>query len=98
MTMSLEDCVSDGLVQIIRGIKRVCKESLETLNQQQLVLNWRATQRNRARVPQAIEVKLDKLPDSVDESIFSDKRDQAYPHVYDSYFGDGNSVYGRSAA
>ncbi|MEM7430686.1 MAG: type I restriction endonuclease subunit R [Pseudomonadota bacterium] len=74
-------------------VKKVCKELLEALKRQQLVLNWRATQRNRARVRQAIEVHLDKLPERYDETVFADKCDQTYRHVYDSYFGDGGSVY-----
>ena len=78
-------------------VRWVCKELLETLKQQHLVLNCCSTQRNRARIRQVIEVKLDKLPESHDESTSSDNCDQAYRHVYDSYLGDRNSVYGQSA-
>ncbi|WP_405237553.1 type I restriction endonuclease subunit R [Lentisalinibacter orientalis] len=75
------------------NVKRVCKEMMATLKREQLVLNWRVTQRNRARVRRAIELQLDKLPESYGEDIFEEKCEQAYRHVYNSYFGDGQSVY-----
>ena len=41
-----------------------------------------------------IETVLDEtLPESYTPEIYKEKCDIAYQHVYDSYYGDGKSVY-----
>jgi type I restriction enzyme R subunit len=40
-----------------------------------------------------IEQVLDGLPEAFSEDIWRKKCDLAYQHVYDSYFGEGRSIY-----
>jgi type I restriction enzyme, R subunit len=74
-------------------VKKVCKALLETLKAEKLVLDWRSKPQARAAVRQAIEITLDKLPPTYDEAIYVKKCDAAYRHVYDSYYGGGESLY-----
>jgi type I restriction enzyme, R subunit len=74
-------------------VKKVCKALLETLKAEKLVLDWRNKPQARAAVRQAIEVALDKLPAEYDEAIYARKCDAAYRHVYDCYYGGGESLY-----
>ena len=41
----------------------------------------------------AIEVTLDRLPDVFSIDMYREKVERVYQHVYDSYFGEGRSVY-----
>ena len=82
----------------VTQVKKVCKELLEKLRNEKLVLDWRLRQQTRAAVRRAIEVQLDELPEAFDETIFGEKCDRAYAHVYDSYFGGGESVYQAAAS
>jgi hypothetical protein len=36
---------------------------------------------------------LDRLPDAFSVDVYRDKVEKVYQHVYDSYFGEGRSVY-----
>jgi type I restriction enzyme R subunit len=40
-----------------------------------------------------IEQVLDRLPEAFSEEIWRKKCDLTYQHVYDSYFGEGKSIY-----
>ena len=45
-----------------------------------------------------IERLLDReLPEAYDESIYNTKCDAAYRHVYDAYYGGGESLYAATA-
>ena len=79
-------------------VKAVARKLLETLKREKLVLDWRNRQATRAAVRQSIEVILDELPDIYDERIYTDKCDRTYRHVFDSYYGGGESLYGAAAA
>lgn len=75
-------------------VKKVAKELLETLKQGKLVLDWRKRQQTRAEVMVTIENYLDHdLPDKFTKEIYSEKCQLVYEHVYDSYLGEGASVY-----
>lgn len=74
-------------------VKKVARELLQTLEKEKLVLDWRKRQQTRAAVRLAIEETLDRLPDSFTPEIFGTKCELVYQHVYDSYFGRGQSVY-----
>jgi type I restriction enzyme R subunit len=75
-------------------VKRVARDLLTKLKAEMLVLDWRKRQQSRAQVMVTIEDMLDKgLPATFAEDVFHQKCDLVYQHVYDSYFGEGWSVY-----
>jgi len=75
-------------------VKKVAHDLLETLKQGKLVLDWRKRQQSRAAVLQSIEIILDeKLPRTYTKELFQHKCDVVYQHIYDSYFGQGLSIY-----
>ena len=74
-------------------VKKVARELLETLRREKLVLDWRKTQATRAAVRVVIEDKLDELPDVFTREIYAQKCDTVYQHIFESYFGEGRSVY-----
>ncbi|OUM22328.1 DEAD/DEAH box helicase [Pseudomonas sp. 1239] len=75
-------------------VKKVCKELLETLKAEKLVLDWRKKDRARSDVRRTLEIAFDRgLPDSYDEVIYNEKCDMAFHHIFTSYYGAGESVY-----
>ena len=75
-------------------VKQVCRSLLQTLKNEKLVLDWRNKTQAKSAVQQAIKHTLDRgLPDAYDESIFEQKCDNLYRHVYDAYGGGGESIY-----
>lgn len=76
-------------------LKKVARELLETLKKEKLVLDWRKRQQSRAQVRVTIEEMLDQaLPSVFSTEIYEDICGAVYGHVYDSYFGQGQSIYG----
>ena len=73
--------------------KRVCRELLESLKREKLVLDWREKQQARAAVMQTIKLGLNKLPPPYTRDVKEEKKARTYAHVYDHYFGPGQSVY-----
>jgi len=77
-----------------RQIKRVAEDLLATLKRDKLVLDWRKGQQTRSAVRVEIERELDDgLPGSYDASLFQEKADAVFAHIFDSYWDDGRSVY-----
>jgi type I restriction enzyme, R subunit len=76
-----------------KEVKDVARELLDTLKAERLVLDWRKRQQSRAAVQLEIENILDKLPETYDTDIYRRKCQRAYQHIYDSYYGDGRSIY-----
>jgi type I restriction enzyme R subunit len=74
-------------------VKHVARELLETLKREKLILDWRKRQQSRAAVRLTIEEMLEGLPPSYTRKLYQRKCDAVYQHVYDSYFGQGRSVY-----
>ena len=75
-------------------VKKVARDLLTTLTMEKLVLDWRKRQQSRAQVMVAIQDILDKgLPNKFSVDIFNQKCGLVYQHVYDSYFGEGRSIY-----
>lgn len=75
-------------------VKEAAKRVLERLKSKELVMDWRLGEQNRARVRVAISEELDSLPeDKYPRVLFQKKCEDVYLHVYDSYWGSGNSVY-----
>jgi len=74
-------------------VKKVARELLETLKREKLVLDWRKTQATRAAVRVAVEDKLDELPRLFTREIYTQKCNAVYQHIFESYYGEGRSVY-----
>ena len=76
-----------------RQVRKVARELLETLKKEKLVLDWRKRQQSRAAVVLSIEYTLDGLPSSYSRDTYREKCDLVYRHIFDSYYGEGRSVY-----
>jgi type I restriction enzyme R subunit len=74
-------------------VKKVAGNLLKRLHEL-LVLDWRERAAARARVRLAIEDMLDEgLPRAYTKDVYSAKCSALFEHVYESYLGDGRSVY-----
>ncbi|MBP1466239.1 type I restriction endonuclease subunit R [Candidatus Chloroploca sp. M-50] len=78
-------------------IKQVARDLLTTLKREKLVLDWRKKQQARAAVRVTIEDMLDQLPDLYSKELYEQKCQVVYQHVYESYLGQGKSIYSRAA-
>ncbi len=74
-------------------VRRVAQDLLATLKGDKLVLDWRKRQQTRATVLLCIEQTLDRLPNVYSAEMYGEKCRVVYHHVFDSYFGEGRSVY-----
>ena len=58
------------------------------------MLDWGKKQQIKAAVRTAIEEVLDKgLLPSYDEKIYEEKYQMVYYHIYEDYYGAGQSIY-----
>jgi len=74
-------------------VKKVARELLERLNAL-LVLGWRHKVQARASVRLAIDDTLDEgLPEAYTKDLYQTKCSALFEHIYEGYFGDGESVY-----
>ena len=76
-----------------RATKRIARALLVTLSREKLVLDWRKRQQSRAAVRVAIEDVIWQLPRCFTKEMCRQKSVQVYQHVYDNYWGAGQSVY-----
>jgi type I restriction enzyme R subunit len=76
----------------------VGKELLEKLKDEKLVLDWRKKQQARAAVRQCINDMLDRLPPAFTPKVYEQVCERAYLHVYDTYYGEGRSIYAPPAS
>lgn len=74
-------------------VKKVARMLLQTLKEAKLVLDWRKKQRTRADVYTTVKTVLDELPRAYTTELYKQKCDTVYQHVYDSYQGEGQSLY-----
>lgn len=75
-------------------VKKVARSLLKTLKKEKLVLDWRKKQQARADVLYTIEKVLDdELPRSYSTEIYRKKCEMVYQHIYDNYYGNGQSLY-----
>src|SRR6266700_1729768 len=74
-------------------VKKVARSLLETLKREKLVLDWRKKQQAKANVQVTIDEMLDRLPPSYTKDVYLQLCMQVFQHVYESYFGQGKSVY-----
>jgi type I restriction enzyme R subunit len=70
-------------------VKDVAKELLAILKQDKLVLDWRKRQQSKAEVETAIKDILDNLPRRYTVEIYTQKCQEIYQHIYESYSGLG---------
>ena len=74
-------------------VKKVARQLLERLKEL-LVIGWRQRVGSRARVRLAIEDALDDgLPRAYSKEVYQTKCAAVFEHVYESYQGEGRSVY-----
>jgi type I restriction enzyme R subunit len=78
-------------------VKEVAKSLLEKLKQEKLVLDWRKQQATRAMVLTTVQDILDLLPRKYTPELYEQKCDLVYQHFYESYMGQGQSVYSGNA-
>lgn len=76
-----------------KEVKQVAKQLLETLKREKLVLDWRKRQQTKASVEVTIKEVLDRLPESYSPEIYQQKCADVYQHIYESYSGQGRSIY-----
>jgi len=75
-------------------VKKGARNLLERLKQEKLVIDWRKREQSRAAVRQLIEIALDEfLPRAYSKDVYELKCERIYQHVYDSYAGQGRSMY-----
>lgn len=74
-------------------VKKVARILLQTLKEVKLVLDWRKKQGTRADVYTTVKTILDELPRAYTPELYQQKCDTVYQHVYDSYQGEGKSIY-----
>jgi type I restriction enzyme, R subunit len=75
------------------AVKAIARKLLDTLKAERLVLDWRKRQQSRAAVQLLIQEILETLPDTYNNELYNKKCDLVYQHIYDSYYGDGKSIY-----
>ncbi|RQW87839.1 MAG: type I restriction endonuclease subunit R [Geobacter sp.] len=77
-------------------VKKGARWLLSRLKDEKLVLDWRRKEQTRAAVRQLIDIALDEfLPRVYNKALFEQKCERVYQHVYDSYAGQGRSIYGK---
>lgn len=78
----------------VAQVKAMCRELLETLKEEKLVLDWRKKAQAKGDVRRTLEIVFDQgLPESFDEAVYNEKCEAAFHHLMTSYYGGGQSVY-----
>jgi type I restriction enzyme, R subunit len=75
-------------------VKKVSKSLLEKLKAGKFVLDWRKQRTTRAQVEITIMDELDKLPETYNTELYKAKCSVVFQHVYETYSGQGSSLYG----
>ena len=78
-------------------VKAISKQLLETLKEGKLVLDWRKRQQSRAAVKLTVLQILRELRECYTQEMYDQKREAVYQHIYESYHGNGISIYGSAA-
>ena len=79
-------------------VKTAVRGLLETLKQENLVLDWRKQQQLRAQTELTVQTILDEgLPGTYTQELFEKKWKAVYQHVYESYYGEGRNIYTETA-
>ena len=85
------------LAEAERNKVKTIARTLLTRLQDRLVLDWRNRQQSRAAVKVTVAEILDELPERYTQEIYDRKCEVVYQHIYDCYYGAGNSIYGSAA-
>ena len=75
------------------AVKAISKQLLDILQRERLVLDWRQRQQSRAAVKVTVAEILDELPEHYTQEIYNQKCEVVYQHIFDCYYGAGNSIY-----
>ena len=79
-------------------VKTSVKNLLDELRKENLVLDWRKQQQLRAQTELTVQTILDEgLPETYTQELFEKKWQAVYQHVYESYYGEGKSIYTETA-
>jgi type I restriction enzyme R subunit len=73
---------------------RATKVRLAKQKEVKLVLDWRNQKTTRTIVFTTSRDILDQLPRAYTKELYEQKCDVVYQHFYESYIGQGKSVYG----
>ncbi|MCQ1537466.1 type I restriction endonuclease subunit R [Methanocalculus taiwanensis] len=77
-----------------KRVKATARKLLATLKEEKLVLDWRKRQQTLSDVRRTISKMLDEcLPDAYTPELYEEKTIAVFQHVYDAYYGAGQSVY-----
>lgn len=74
-------------------VKKACRELLATLKREKIVLDWREKQQARAAVMTTLKRNFGGLPAAYTRPLRAEKLARAYAHIYDHYYGPGQSAY-----
>lgn len=75
-------------------VKAAVRKLLGTLKQEKLVLDWRKRTQSKAEVKETVNNILDdELPQPYTPDLFNRKSEAVYQHIYESYYGEGKSIY-----
>ena len=78
-------------------VKTAVRKVLKTLKQEKLGLDWRKRTQSTAEVRETVSNILDdELPQPYTPELFGQKSEAVYQHIYDSYYGEGKSIYTES--
>lgn len=79
-------------------VKKVARELLAKLKAEKLVFDWKLKTQTKADVERTIRDFFIKLPVAYTPALKKDKRVKTYAHIYENYFGAGQSVYQGAAS
>ncbi len=79
-------------------VKKVVRNLLATLKREKLVLDWRKKQQARANVFITVRDMLnERLPGVYTPEMSKRKCDELYQHLFDAYYGQGQSLYDKAS-
>ncbi len=79
-------------------VKKVVRQLLETLKREKLVLDWRKKQQAQAAVKRTVrDMFYNALPPSYTRELCERAYTAVYQHIYDSYYGLGQSAYANAS-
>jgi len=81
----------------LQKVKEVARDLLKRLKEEKLVLDWRKRMQSRALVKLSIEDALDQLPRAYTKELYQQKCEVVYNHIFESYYGSGQSIYALAA-
>ena len=75
-------------------VKSIVRDLLEKLKREKLILDWRKKQQAQAAVKKVVRDTLrQELPSAYSPELRELKWNEIFQHIYESYDGDGKSIY-----